>query len=621
MSVQTHEAVPSGPVSRRLGDRARFRVSKWRTDPNPIWIRELKQAVRLARTPIILCVLTMLMTMLIAGIGGIAATEESPSTTGIILFHIFFSVAYFVVTLVGPTVAANGIAAEREGRTWEAVLLAGLEPGMIARGKFLAAYTTISLYIVMLAPVGALPFLFGGVTATETIVAFLFLFLIALMAVAFGLAISSKMTSMRGAIAVTLLLALPFSALTFILFGPVMSMAAHKAWSSVPEGPPIWLPTAYSRAPFDAVYVLSLFVAPVVAIAVPAWFMYEVTIANLTSPTDDRSTGLKRWFLVCVPVLAAVGVAPILGAVTWRDTMGFSVLSQGVFFLILCFCIFLFQGDAIGPSRRVTVHWDRIRAGRFSRWLGPSVTRGSMLQLLVGTACLAALTAVGATLTGVRQYTSSEGAQQVVLFGLYATGFFAFMLGVGTFARVRASNAMVARLILTGTVLALAITPWVVAAIVGVFSSSSNRWNDDMFAIAAPSPVFVFFAMDKVDDSNPGIAPAAAVFCSAAYFLVGVLFMLMAKTRSAKIIHNHELMLAETDRLLANEDEAAEAEAEAHAAAQAASEAAARAAHEAAAARPAVPLSTNDAAPDTVASAPSADAAPESERHPEPQPS
>lgn len=559
MSVQTHEAVPSGPVSQRLGDRARFRLDRFRTDPNPIWIRELKQAVRLARTPVILCVLTVLMTLLIAGIGGIAATESSPSKTGIILYHVYFSFAYFVVTLVGPTVAANGIAAEREGRTWEAVLLAGLEPGMIARGKFLAAYTTISLYIVMLAPVGALPFLFGGVTATETIVAFLFLFLIALMAVAFGLSVSSKMTSMRAAIAVTLLLALPFSILTFSLFGPALSVAAHKAWPNVPEGPPIWLPTAYSRAPFDATYVLSLFAGPVLAIGIPAWFMYEVTVANLTSPTDDRSTGLKLWFLVCVPLLAAAGVAPIVGATSPNDTVELSILSQGLFFLVLTFCVFLFQGDAIGPSRRVEAHWARVRAGAFLRFLGPSAVRTAVLELVLGAVCMAGLTAVALFFTDARPTYNDAGPEQVLLFGLYATGFFVFMLGLGTYARARSRSAMAARLILAGTVIGLFITPWVVAAIIGVLGAPSGAWDDSMLSVASPSPAFVFFAIGKADEADPGPAPFVSVACSFAYMLIGVLFLIAAKARSTKIITQHAAMLAETDRLLAQEDEAAEA--------------------------------------------------------------
>jgi hypothetical protein len=604
VSVQTGEAVPSGPISRRLGDRARFRVDKWRTDPNPIWIRELKQAVRLQRTPVILCVLTMAMTMLIAGIGGLAAADSSPATTGIILFHVYFSLAYFVVTLVGPTVAANGIAAEREGRTWEAVLLAGLQPGTIARGKFLAAYTTVSLYIVMLAPVGALPFLFGGVTATETIVAFLFLFLIALMAVAFGLAVSSKMTNLRGAIAVTLLLALPFSIATFALFGPALSVAAHKAWPNVPEGPPIWLPTAYSRAPFDLTYIFALFVGPVVAVVIPSWFMYEVTVANLTSMTDDRSTGLKRWYLVSMPILTAAGVAPIFSASSASETVGVSILGACALFFILTFCIFLFQGDAIGPSRRVTAHWARVRASAFARKLGPSIMGTAVLQLVMGIFGLAVITAVGFVVAYGHRTTAyyPNGHEEILLFGAYASGFFVFMLGLGTFARARASGAMIARLILGGAVAALMLTPWVIAAIVGVIGSTSG-FDDDMLSIAAPSPVFIFFAIEKHHRSSGSTAPGAALICSILYWAVGLIFLMSASKRARQIIVRHEAMLAETDRLLAQEDEAAEA-------ARAEAELAKAAAHaEAEAAKAAAP--SEGASPSETASAGS---------EPEPQP-
>jgi hypothetical protein len=186
MSAQTGSMPPPAPMSTRFVDRARFRVNILRTEPNPLWIRELRQSARLGRTPLFLTVLSVLMTLLIAAIGGIVSTESSPATTGVVIFQVFFSLAYFVVTLIGPAVAANSIASEREGRTWEAVLLTGLSPGVIARGKFLAAFTSIAMYIVMLAPVGALPFLFGGVTATELVVAFAGLFLIALLSIAFA---------------------------------------------------------------------------------------------------------------------------------------------------------------------------------------------------------------------------------------------------------------------------------------------------------------------------------------------------------------------------------------------------------------------------------------------------
>ena len=62
MSAQTGAPAPSGPASQRFVDRARFRFELLQKEPNPIWIRELKQAARLGRTPVILTVITVLMT-------------------------------------------------------------------------------------------------------------------------------------------------------------------------------------------------------------------------------------------------------------------------------------------------------------------------------------------------------------------------------------------------------------------------------------------------------------------------------------------------------------------------------------------------------------------------------
>jgi len=162
------------PSSLREGGRPSTLFERLRENPNPVWMRELKQAARLQRTPIILAVVTAMMTLLICSVGGVASTTSEPAKVGVGIFHTFFSLAFAVVTWVGPAVAANTIAGERSGRTWEALQLTSLTPRSIARGKFLAAFTYISLYVVMLVPVGALPFLFGGVTASEVLIAFAF---------------------------------------------------------------------------------------------------------------------------------------------------------------------------------------------------------------------------------------------------------------------------------------------------------------------------------------------------------------------------------------------------------------------------------------------------------------
>jgi hypothetical protein len=291
-------------------DRARIEVARMREDPNPVWMRELRQAARLGRTPIILAVVTGMMTLLIASIGGIASETAEPAKVGVALYHTFFSLAFAVVAWVAPAVAASTIASERSGSTWEALLLTGLGAPSIARGKFLASLTYIGLYIVMLSPVGALPFLFGGVTATEVVSAFALLMLFAVLAVAFGLSVSSKFSSSAVAIVVSLLVAVPLSIVVYTGGGIGLSYLAHSVWPGVPEALPVWLPTAYARADFGLEYLVFLVLTPLTIVALPAWFLYEVTVANMAGPSDDRSSGLRRWFLVSALVLAVVAILP-----------------------------------------------------------------------------------------------------------------------------------------------------------------------------------------------------------------------------------------------------------------------------------------------------------------------
>ncbi|NUQ73936.1 MAG: ABC transporter permease [Polyangiaceae bacterium] len=562
MSVQTGALGPSGPASKRFVDRAKYRVDRWRTEPNPLWIRELRQAARLQRTPIILMVVAILMTLLIAAIGGIVSTTSNPATTGVVIFQVFFSLAYFVVTVVGPAVAANSIASEREGRTWEAVILTGLSPGEIARGKFLAAYTAISMYTVMLAPVGALSFLFGGVTATEVVVAFIFLFLIALLSVAFGLAISSKMASLRVAIVVTLLLAFPLTITAYLSFGLGLSYAANEAWPAVGEGLPVWLPTAYARAPFDLTYVVFLILMPVVVVALPAWFLYEVTIANLTSVTDDRSTGLKRWFLVAVPTLTVTACAPAVATIpSDREVAAIAMLS--FLFVFMSFAAFLFAGEPIGPSRRVKAQWEQERAGKFRRFLGPNAASAGFLVLVAGIVSLALLTVVSIFAIQIGGHTkASEQTAQVIAFAGYAVAFHIFTAGLAAWLRARTGTPLTARVILFTILFAVVVGPWIVAAITGLLSRPGA--SSDALIVASPSPLYAFVMVDKLSASYPvsGILFAGGL-CAAIWAVLGFGFLAAAKRRCDAIIRKHEEALAQTDQLLAKEDEEAAAAAEA----------------------------------------------------------
>jgi ABC-type transport system involved in multi-copper enzyme maturation permease subunit len=536
----------AGPPSRVLKQSLIERVLK---DPNAIWLREMKQSARVGRTPWILFAITLAIALLMCSIGGIAsASNTTPASIGSGLFQTFFSLAFLVVTLVGPAVAANSIASEREGKTWEAVLLTGLAPAQIARGKFMAAYTTIALYIVVLSPVGALPFLFGGVTAVDTIVAFAFLFLYAALAVAFGLAVSSLMSSLRGAIVVTLVLAILIGPILYGIFGSFASIGIHALWPEVPDGYPIWLPLAYSRARFGLEYVVFLVVLPILLIAIPAWFLYAVTISNLTGEADDRSTGIKVWFALCTPLLALACAVPSIAAADDSVRMGLGCAGMSFFALHLAFSAMLIAFEPLGPSRRVAIHWERSRTGALKRFFGPGLSKGALLVAMIGAF---AIIAIGVLDIGALQLFGSPPkkdihTQQLFFFMTYTVAFFLFLVGLVAIMRSRGNTPWIARIIAAGIVLLILAGPWIIAAIGGVFA------HKDGWVVAAPSPFYVFYMIAEADKISHSDMPIIEVGLIATVFwaALGLLLLSLAARKASVVVAQHEAAVAQVEAAL-----------------------------------------------------------------------
>ncbi|HEY4157441.1 MAG TPA: ABC transporter permease [Polyangiaceae bacterium] len=544
MSAQTGTAsIPPPPRSVRGAARARVAWARQFSDPNPVWMRELRQSARLTRTPIILAAVTGMMTLLICSVGGVASVSAEPARVGVGIFHTFFSLAFVVVTWVGPAVAAHTIAGERSGRTWEALQLTSLSPASIARGKFLAAYTYISLYVIMLAPVGVLPFLFGGITATEVLLAFVWLFLFAGLSVAFGLAVSSKFSSPAAAIIVTLLVALPASMFVFSAGGVGLSMVAHRAWPGIPEGPPVWLPGAYLRAEFGLPYLAFLVFLPLVLLALPAWLLYEVTVANMSAPSDDRSTRLRIWFLVSAPVLALTAIAVILGGKTdeW-------VYASTTFIWVFgCFAVFLFAGEPLGPSQRVLTHWERSGRGGLGRFLGPGLVRASVLLFLLTAFAMSLSGAVGSLVN-----THPNERDALVAFHGYALAFFAFVVGFMVWARSRAHGAGTPRVLLVVALFFAFVGPWIAMAIAGVLSSTP----DHALVLAAPSPTFTIAMISaiKTDAPERGALLLGGTACAAAWALIGAALLTLGSARAKKRLDEEAARHARMEAALAAED-------------------------------------------------------------------
>jgi len=532
-------------------DRARLEVARMREDPNPVWMRELRQAARLGRTPIILAVVTGMMTLLIASIGGIASATAEPAKVGVALYHTFFSLAFAVVAWVAPAVAASTIASERSGSTWEALLLTGLGAPSIARGKFLASLTYIGLYVVMLSPVGALPFLFGGVTATEVVGAFVLLMLFAVLAVAFGLSVSSKFSSSAVAIVVSLLVAVPLSIIVYTGGGIGLSYLAHSVWPGVPESLPVWLPTAYARADFGLEYLVFLVLTPLTVVGLPAWFLYEVTVANMAGPSDDRSSGIRRWFLVSALVLTVVAAVPTF--VVPSDRWAAAVIGMGATLIFLAFAAFVFAGEPLGPSRRVRVHWDREGMGRLRRYLGPGLMRAMSLLLLLGLGGLLLESAggVAAELLGGSP-SATQNVRSVLAFGGYAAGFFMFIVGFTAWVRARSTAATTPRLLLLAMLFLALVGPWIIMAIAGIVTQR----EDSAMLLAAPSPAYVFQMMKEFGRASPDkLVIGAGAVCAAAWALLGTGLLGAARVGSRRVVREHEAALTKVDEMLSAEDE------------------------------------------------------------------
>jgi hypothetical protein len=443
------------------------------------------------------------------------------------------------------------------------VLLTGLRPQDIARGKFMAAYTTIALYIVALAPVGALSFLFGGVTATEVVVAFAFLFLVAGLAVAFGLAVSSLMSSLRGAIVVTVMLAIAIGPTLYFLLGVTASLGIHKIWSEVPEAYPIWLPLAYSRGKMGLEYLLILVGLPLLAIIVPAWFLYETTVSNLCGDADDRSTGLKRWFTFSTPLLAVASAVPTAVADDDGARLALSLLGLSAFSLYGAFCAFLFAAEPPGPSRRVRIHWERSRAGALTRFYGPGLPRTAMLVTVLGFVSIWVIAVGDMTLCEWLDVALTQRAldiQAIFFFAVYASGFYVFVVGLASWLRSRGQSPWVARLICGALLFLVSAGPWVVAAIGGLLSD--HHGSDEWLLIGSPSPFYALVVVSWIHEnkmvSNVPVVEAGAV-CSLVWGLVGLALLGAAAHRCRRTMRDLDAAVEAAEDALRAEDNAAAA--------------------------------------------------------------
>ncbi|HMI85753.1 MAG TPA: ABC transporter permease [Polyangiaceae bacterium] len=503
----------------------------WRS---PLVVRELRQAVRTGRTIVVLLILAVLVGLLVVAIAGAFGMGKSPVNLGPVLFQVFFSLAFFIVLVVGPTMAAVGVASEKDGRTWEALILAGMDGRAVARGKFWTAATAIIAFLCMIAPASLLCILLGGVTVIELGVAFVLLTLIAMVAVAFGVAVGAWAGSTGSATLTALGAALLGAPAFYFGVGLGISFLAHATWPEIPSALPVWLPLAYTRAPFDALYVLLLVVLPLTLTSLALWFFYELAVLLLAPRSDDRATGIKRWYLVSLPIVGMMGFIPGLMTRGVGSTTAWIAGLSGLFLFVI-FAAFVLAGDALAPSPRVEFRWHRDGATWLTRVLGPGLVQTCTLQLVTALTALSAFALGGAAILskGVFPGLPPVPAVSLLICAENWSAFLLFVVGFLLWSRVRSESAGAARL-LTAMVATVAVAaPW---ALFVVFAYPATKRGLDAMVFAAPSPLYSLAMVRAVEKGEPHLPVTAGLGCSLGWAALGLTLFAFGARRATKAI-------------------------------------------------------------------------------------
>lgn len=429
-------------------------------DANPILVKELRTMFRSRLFIRFLYLSTGLLGLLVLSSGALMASgDAAPASVGRMVFHLFFGLALLVLALAGPAQAASSITSERELGTYESLLLTGMDPARIVRGKLAASYAAFVLVLVAFSPVVGIAFLFGGVAPGNVFFGFYGLLLFLAPAVALGVACSARLASTRIAVLLTSVLFVPTAMLGTGLLAAA-GEEAKRGWGLTVDGP-FWFTEALATRFFEPDTFGLLVLLPLFAVFMAVWFFAASAVAALRPAAEDRSTPFKLWALVlllgALPVCA--GIMRLMEPRHVRDLTGVGlVLSGGV----ALFFALLFTDEAPLPPREL----ERRRRGGARlplrlRLFGPGAAPTARFSLLV--IALTPLAVLAALLgTGLAMAPDAYEPTDALAFGVLALGHIAVcatLACVGAMLRVLLGSGVAARVLTLATATGLILVP------------------------------------------------------------------------------------------------------------------------------------------------------------------
>lgn len=167
---------------------------------NPVALKELRGRMRGTRAFAVLTVYLLLMsgfavTLYVLYSASITANVgyAQGGAIGRTLFTGIVGIELFLVTFIVPAFTSGAITGERERQTYDLLRTTLLSARALVVGKLLSALSYIFLLLLAAIPLQSLAFLFGGVSESEIILAFVILLVTAITLGTIGIYFSSRM--------------------------------------------------------------------------------------------------------------------------------------------------------------------------------------------------------------------------------------------------------------------------------------------------------------------------------------------------------------------------------------------------------------------------------------------
>lgn len=196
---------------------------------NPVLGREVKERFRSRRAPVFVTLWVLgvgLIGYLVYLVAQLAARDAFGLGQGVaggymgrFIFEGMLLLLMTAVVMIVPGLTALSIVGERERQTFHLLQVTQLTPLQIVLGKLWSSMSYFLLLLISVAPIAALPLLFGGVAIGDVFVGLGMLLLTAVMLGSIGIWGSSRARSSRGAVANAYLWSFILAFITFAAMG------------------------------------------------------------------------------------------------------------------------------------------------------------------------------------------------------------------------------------------------------------------------------------------------------------------------------------------------------------------------------------------------------------------